>query len=72
MEAQGGAATPVEPSKDIQNLLKPSSSGDLPTAPSHNPSAEEESGITVPISGLLQVTERRLPHSTVSGLQTAS
>ncbi|XP_064170077.1 dysbindin domain-containing protein 1 [Anguilla rostrata] len=69
MEAQGGAATPVEPSKDIQNLLKSSSSGDLPTAPSHNPSAEEESGITVPISGLLQVTERRQPLSSVSSLE---
>ncbi|XP_061078830.1 dysbindin domain-containing protein 1 [Conger conger] len=69
MEAQGGAGTPVEPSKDIQNLLKPSSSGDLTTAPSHSPSQEEEGGITVPISGLLQVTERRQPLSSVSSLE---
>ncbi|KAG7473542.1 hypothetical protein MATL_G00096950 [Megalops atlanticus] len=59
MEAQGGASTPAESSKDVQNLLKPSSSGDLTIAPSHNPTEEEESGITVPSSGLLQVTERR-------------
>ncbi|KAJ8407941.1 hypothetical protein AAFF_G00269850 [Aldrovandia affinis] len=70
MEAQGGAGTPVEPSKDIQNLLKPSSSVDLTSVPSHNPSEEEERGITIPGPGLLlQVTERRQPLSSVSSLE---
>ncbi|XP_023646138.1 dysbindin domain-containing protein 1 [Paramormyrops kingsleyae] len=67
MEAQGGASTP-EPNKDILNLLlKPSSSGDLAPEPSHNPVEEEE--VPVTNSGLLQVTERRQPLSSVSSLE---
>ncbi|KAL4642091.1 dysbindin domain-containing protein 1 [Arapaima gigas] len=66
MEAQAGAASP-EPNKDIQSLLKPSGSGDLTTQPSHNPSGEDE--IAVPSFGLLQVTERRQPLSSVSSLE---
>ncbi|XP_018618936.1 dysbindin domain-containing protein 1-like [Scleropages formosus] len=67
MEAQGGAGSPAEPNKDVQTLLKPSGSGDLTTESSHSPSGEDD--ISVPTSGLLQVTERRQPLSSVSSLE---
>ncbi|CAI9532354.1 unnamed protein product, partial [Staurois parvus] len=37
--------------------------------PQHSPVVEEESGILAPNSGLLQVTERRQPLSSVSSLE---
>nr|DBA16902.1 TPA: hypothetical protein GDO54_002429 [Pyxicephalus adspersus] len=37
--------------------------------PQHSPAVEEESGILAPSSGLLQVTERRQPLSSVSSLE---
>ncbi|XP_020797356.1 dysbindin domain-containing protein 1 [Boleophthalmus pectinirostris] len=69
MEAQGGAGSP-EPNKDIQKLLKPSSSGDLSRDLFQPPAAEEEgalSGHTA--ASLLHITERRQPLSSVSSLE---
>ncbi|XP_056134406.1 dysbindin domain-containing protein 1 [Lampris incognitus] len=67
MEAQGGAGSP-EPNKDIQKLLKPSSSGDL-TKDLFHPAGEEEGGFSGHTAGLLHVTERRQPLSSVSSLE---
>nr|XP_029495276.1 dysbindin domain-containing protein 1-like isoform X3 [Oncorhynchus nerka] len=72
MEAQGGAGSP-EPNKDIQKLLKPSSSGDLSKELYHHPVGEEEGGLPGHTAGLLHVTERRReyrePLSSVSSLE---
>ncbi|XP_036441403.1 dysbindin domain-containing protein 1-like isoform X1 [Colossoma macropomum] len=68
MEAQGGAGSP-DPNKDIQRLLKPSSSGELSKEPSHHPPGEEEGVILGHTSGLLHVSERRQPLSSVSSLE---
>ncbi|XP_072551213.1 dysbindin domain-containing protein 1-like isoform X1 [Salminus brasiliensis] len=69
MEAQGGAGGP-DPNKDIQKLLKPSSSGELSKEPSHHhPTGEEEGVILGHTPGLLHVTERRQPLSSVSSLE---
>ncbi|XP_029901379.1 dysbindin domain-containing protein 1 isoform X2 [Myripristis murdjan] len=68
MEAQGGAGSP-EPNKDIQKLLKPSSSGDLSKELFHHPVGEEEGGLSGHTTGLLHVTERRQPLSSVSSLE---
>ncbi|XP_062406020.1 dysbindin domain-containing protein 1-like [Sardina pilchardus] len=68
MEAQGGAGSP-ESNKDIQKLLKPSSSGDLSKEPSQHPSGVEEGGLLGHNSSLLHVTERRQPLSSVSSLE---
>ncbi|XP_018594402.1 dysbindin domain-containing protein 1-like [Scleropages formosus] len=68
MEARGGAGSP-EPNKDAQKLRRPSSSGEVNTEPSHNASGGAERGFPVPISGLLQVAERRQPLSSVSSLE---
>ncbi|CAL8351248.1 unnamed protein product [Merluccius merluccius] len=73
MEPQGGAGSP-EPNKDIQRLLKSSSSGDLSKELFHHPLGEEEAGV---LSGhtasLLHVKERRReyrePLSSVSSLE---
>ncbi|XP_045070677.1 dysbindin domain-containing protein 1-like isoform X2 [Coregonus clupeaformis] len=68
MEAQGGAGSP-EPNKDIQKLLKPSSSGDLSKELYHLPVGEEEGGLPGHTAGLLHVNERRQPLSSVSSLE---
>ncbi|XP_071386766.1 dysbindin domain-containing protein 1 [Centroberyx affinis] len=68
MEAQGGAGSP-EPNKDIQKLLKPSSSGELSKELFHHPVGEEEGGLSGHPAGLLHVTERRQPLSSVSSLE---
>ncbi|XP_055776960.1 dysbindin domain-containing protein 1-like isoform X4 [Salvelinus fontinalis] len=68
MEAQGGAGSP-EPNKDIQKLLKTSSSGDLSKELYHHPVGEEEGGLPGHTAGLLHVTERRQPLSSVSSLE---
>lgn len=51
-----------EPDKDIQKLLKPSSSGDLSKEVFHSPAgAEEEAGGGLPghTASLLHITEKR-------------
>ncbi|KAM4631343.1 dysbindin domain-containing protein 1 [Polymixia lowei] len=72
MEAQGGAGSP-EPNKDIQKLLKPSSSGELSKELFHHPAGEEEGGLSEHTASLLHVTERRReyrePLSSVSSLE---
>uniref|UniRef100_A0AAR2KWL1 Dysbindin domain-containing protein 1 n=1 Tax=Pygocentrus nattereri TaxID=42514 RepID=A0AAR2KWL1_PYGNA len=57
------------PNKDIQRLLKPSSSGELSKEPTHHPPGEEEGVILGHTSGLLHVSERRQPLSSVSSLE---
>ncbi|XP_053304988.1 dysbindin domain-containing protein 1 isoform X1 [Spea bombifrons] len=74
MEAQQGPGTPVleERSREAGG-----SSGSHPAAstevtveePQQAGTADEESGVLVPVSGLLQVTERRQPLSSVSSLE---
>ncbi|KAL1007327.1 hypothetical protein UPYG_G00085030 [Umbra pygmaea] len=68
MEAQGGAGSP-EPNKDIQKLLKPSNSGELSKELYHHSLGEEEAGLPGHTAGLLHVTERRQPLSSVSSLE---
>ncbi|XP_037652472.1 dysbindin domain-containing protein 1 [Sebastes umbrosus] len=70
MEAQGGAGSP-EPNKDIQKLLKPSSSGDLSKELLfHHPAGEEEEGgLLGHTASLLHITEKRQPLSSVSSLE---
>uniref|UniRef100_A0A8C7D023 Dysbindin domain-containing protein 1 n=2 Tax=Oncorhynchus TaxID=8016 RepID=A0A8C7D023_ONCKI len=58
-----------KPNKDIQKLLKPSSSGDLSKELYHHPVGEEEGGLPGHTAGLLHVTERRQPLSSVSSLE---
>ncbi|XP_074865076.1 dysbindin domain-containing protein 1 [Carettochelys insculpta] len=69
MEAPGGAGTP-EGVKETQALEQG------PGVPVHglveeppSPPAEEQGGIPIPSSGLLQVAERRQPLSSVSSLE---
>ncbi|XP_075966364.1 dysbindin domain-containing protein 1 [Anarhichas minor] len=69
MEAQGGAGSP-EPNKDIQKLLKLSSSGDLSKELFHRPAGEEEEGsLSGHTASLLHITEKRQPLSSVSSLE---
>ncbi|XP_031702019.1 dysbindin domain-containing protein 1 [Anarrhichthys ocellatus] len=69
MEAQGGAGSP-EPNKDIQKLLKLSSSGDLSKELFHCPAGEEEEGsLSGHTASLLHITEKRQPLSSVSSLE---
>ncbi|CAL1604013.1 unnamed protein product [Knipowitschia caucasica] len=73
MEAQGGAGSP-EPNKDIQKLLKPSSSADLCRDLFQPPVAEEEGALSGHTSAsLLHIAERRResrePLSSVSSLE---
>ncbi|XP_044063993.1 dysbindin domain-containing protein 1 isoform X2 [Siniperca chuatsi] len=69
MEAQGGAGSP-EPNKDIQKLLKPSSSGDLSKELFQHPAGEgEEGGLSGHTASLLHITEKRQPLSSVSSLE---
>ncbi|XP_031169872.1 dysbindin domain-containing protein 1 isoform X1 [Sander lucioperca] len=68
MEAQGGAGSP-EPNKDIQKLLKSSSSGDLSREFFHHPAGEEEGGLSGHTASLLHITEKRQPLSSVSSLE---
>lgn len=51
----------IEPNKDIQKLLKPSSSGDLSKELFHHPAGEEEEegGLSGPTASLLHITEKR-------------
>ncbi|XP_075996455.1 dysbindin domain-containing protein 1 [Genypterus blacodes] len=66
MEAQGGAGSP-EPGKDIQKLLRASSSSSL-SKELHHPAGEEESLTGLSVS-LLHLTEKRQPLSSVSSLE---
>lgn len=73
MEAQGGAGSP-EPNKDIQKLLKPSSSGDLSRDLFQPPAAEEEDALPGhTAASLLHIAEKRReyrePLSSVSSLE---
>lgn len=73
MEAQGGAGSP-EPNKDIQKLLKPSSSGDLSRDLFQPPAADEEGALPGhTAASLLHIAERRReyrePLSSVSSLE---
>ncbi|XP_057695696.1 dysbindin domain-containing protein 1 [Corythoichthys intestinalis] len=72
MEAQGGAPSP-EPGKDIQKLLKPSSSGNLSQEQFQQHAAsqdeEEEGGWTGHTASLLHISEKRQPLSSVSSLE---
>uniref|UniRef100_A0A3P8W9F9 Dysbindin domain-containing protein 1 n=1 Tax=Cynoglossus semilaevis TaxID=244447 RepID=A0A3P8W9F9_CYNSE len=65
METQGGARSP-EPSKDIQKLLKPSSSGDLSKELLHIAAGDEESSLSGHTAASLEVQE---PLSSVSSLE---
>uniref|UniRef100_A0A3B3RVW0 Dysbindin domain-containing protein 1 n=1 Tax=Paramormyrops kingsleyae TaxID=1676925 RepID=A0A3B3RVW0_9TELE len=69
MEAHGGAAGQADPNKDVQKPLKSCSSGELSPEASHNPSLGEERAIPLPLSGLLHLTDRRQPLSSVSSLE---
>ncbi|XP_073164408.1 dysbindin domain-containing protein 1 isoform X2 [Lepidochelys kempii] len=69
MEAPGGAGTP-ERIKEPQTLERAAgipAHGPVEDPPS--PPAEEQGGIPIPSSGLLQVAERRQPLSSVSSLE---
>ncbi|KAL2088510.1 hypothetical protein ACEWY4_015409 [Coilia grayii] len=69
MEAQGGAGSP-EASKDVQKLLKPTSSGELSKEPAQHPTGGEEGSLLLGHnSSFLHVTERRQPLSSVSSLE---
>uniref|UniRef100_A0A8C6SNY6 Dysbindin domain-containing protein 1 n=1 Tax=Neogobius melanostomus TaxID=47308 RepID=A0A8C6SNY6_9GOBI len=69
MEAQGGAGSP-ELNKDVQKLLKPSSSGDLSRDLFQPPVVEEEGALSGPTAAtLLHIAERRQPLSSVSSLE---
>ncbi|KAG7483359.1 dysbindin domain-containing protein 1 [Solea senegalensis] len=59
----------TEPNKDIQKLLKPSSSGDLNKELFQHPAGEEESCLSGHTASLLHITERRQPLSSVSSLE---
>lgn len=48
-----------EPDKDIQKLLKPSSSGDLSREVFHSPAGAEEEAVPGHSASLLHITERR-------------
>lgn len=50
---------PIEPNKDIQKLLKPSSSGDLAKELFQRPAGEEESGLSGHTASLLHIAEKR-------------
>lgn len=54
---------PIEPNKDIQKLLKPSSSGDLSKELFQHPAGgeeeEEEGGLSGHTASLLHITEKR-------------
>ncbi|XP_033972036.1 dysbindin domain-containing protein 1 [Trematomus bernacchii] len=68
MEAQGGAGSP-DPNKDIQKLLKPSSSGDISKELFHHPGEEEEGSLLGHTASLLHIAEKRQPLSSVSSLE---
>ncbi|XP_051884490.1 dysbindin domain-containing protein 1 isoform X1 [Pristis pectinata] len=66
MEKQGGAVAQGEYDKNNQSPKKPT---DREQSESHIPPANEEDGIPISTSGLLQVVERRQPLSSVSSLE---
>lgn len=68
MEAQGRAVSP-ELNKDIQKLLKASSSGELLSKELLSVGGEEEAGLSAHGASLLHITERRQPLSSVSSLE---
>ncbi|RVE74550.1 hypothetical protein OJAV_G00023640 [Oryzias javanicus] len=68
MEAQGGAGS-SEPNKDIQKLLKPSSSGDLSRELFQHQLGEEEGSLSGHTANMLHITEKRQPLSSVSSLE---
>ncbi|XP_045885882.1 dysbindin domain-containing protein 1 isoform X1 [Micropterus dolomieu] len=62
--------TLAKPNKDIQKLLKPSSSGDLSKELFQHPGGEgEEGGLSGHTASLLHITEKRQPLSSVSSLE---
>lgn len=50
---------PIEPNKDIQKLLKPSSSGDLAKELFHHPGGQDEIGLSGHTASLLHIAEKR-------------
>ncbi|XP_077306593.1 dysbindin domain-containing protein 1 [Lithobates pipiens] len=74
METQQGpdASACAERSREAERsaVSPPSTPAEVTVQePQHSPVVEEESGILAPNSGLLQVTERRQPLSSVSSLE---
>ncbi|XP_078066837.1 dysbindin domain-containing protein 1 [Mustelus asterias] len=67
MEKQGGAGAQGEFEKSKQSPKKPK--GQEESSESHITPADEEDGIPISTSGLLQVVERRQPLSSVSSLE---
>ncbi|XP_050778265.1 dysbindin domain-containing protein 1 [Gopherus flavomarginatus] len=69
MEAPGGAGTPerVREAQTLERAAGIPAHGPVEEPPS--PPAEEQGGIPIPSSGLLQVAERRQPLSSVSSLE---
>ncbi|XP_069755613.1 dysbindin domain-containing protein 1 [Narcine bancroftii] len=66
MENQGGAVAQGDNDKNKQSPKKPK---DCEYSKSHIPPANEEEGVSISTSGLLQVVERRQPLSSVSSLE---
>ncbi|XP_028295700.1 dysbindin domain-containing protein 1 isoform X2 [Gouania willdenowi] len=58
-----------EPNKDIQKLLKPSSSGDLSKEPFQLSSRDQDCSLSGHNVSLLNITEKRQPLSSVSSLE---
>ncbi|GCC27709.1 dysbindin domain-containing protein 1 [Chiloscyllium punctatum] len=69
MEKQGGAVAQGEFDKGKQSPKKPKGQEESANSESHIVAAEEEDGIPISTSGLLQVVERRQPLSSVSSLE---
>ncbi|XP_067854138.1 dysbindin domain-containing protein 1 [Heptranchias perlo] len=69
MEKQGGAVAQGEFDKSKQSPKKPKDQEQSANSESHIPPADEEDGIPISTSGLLQVVERRQPLSSVSSLE---
>ncbi|XP_067905356.1 dysbindin domain-containing protein 1 isoform X2 [Heterodontus francisci] len=69
MEKQGGAVAEGEFNKNKQSPKKPKDQEHSANSESYIASADEEDGIPISTSGLLQVVERRQPLSSVSSLE---
>ncbi|XP_038662394.1 dysbindin domain-containing protein 1 isoform X2 [Scyliorhinus canicula] len=69
MEKQGGAVAQGEFDKSKQSPKKAKGQEESANSESHIAPADEEDGIPISTSGLLQVVERRQPLSSVSSLE---
>uniref|UniRef100_A0A3B3V3Z5 Dysbindin domain-containing protein 1 n=1 Tax=Poecilia latipinna TaxID=48699 RepID=A0A3B3V3Z5_9TELE len=65
----GNQRNEISPNKDIQKLLKPSSSGDLSKELFQHPSGEAEGSLSGHTASLLHISEKRQPLSSVSSLE---